>query len=831
MYIERKRRMLRNKLIIVKHNLLEKKLLTLIIVLTIAITSSLLYCVIAVNEKLINIIKADLTIDVGNSDIVIYPSRYSELPYYDARQISKIKDQVEYIVNVFRAYGKIHNNDSYSTQALLEGIEDDNVNLFNKVDIVEEDFNNDWGGKGVIISRATAQKLKLKLDDQLIVQYADADYKFYVQKIAANTGYFGKNEDKIVCEAATLKTITNSKDYEFTNTYIKVKDKSKINSTIAELKTYYKDLTIEESILDSDIKFYTDRITGMLLQVFLLSLCICVLILFTTYKLLLYYRSYGIGILRSIGLSRHESIKNLLYENLVYALFGVIGGAILGILADQIIVYYITPIYLRKTLEFTVNFKALIFMSLFSLIFSMIINSYFIYKCYKFQIRNLLLGTEKIYSRNKNRYYVLLFMMVLTMTMDIISKTLKSQISYCILTCILLMTFMAAIPIIFNPIIRFLGWFGKRTNKNTIIIACNNLISNIHVNFNITLIVIGLSCFIVINTVGTAVLKSITDTYQNYNYEIEAYYNEADSLVGAISGLHEVDQLLPIKTSSNIKIASQDSNILIHGYKNKEYLNFFDLKIENDILESLKNGRNIIISRLLSNKINVKAGDNLQLIFNNKTFSYKIIGIVDTNINYGNFSIIHENNLMNDFDEKEYRKLLIKTSESVTDYSKILDVLHKNDTEVNILTDEIEYETQSNVSKFRILDYFILLTMLVGMIGVINNTIITYHERKKELAIFRSLGSSKKKLNKILMMEYSLIGLAASTFTVILVNMLYRIIPDIIFLFGFEIKLRFGLQQLVYTLIVSFGLSFIFYAFMRFKIKNFELIQHIKGKE
>lgn len=214
-------------------------------------------------------------------------------------------------------------------------------------------------------------------------------------------------------------------------------------------------------------------------------------------------------------------------------------------------------------------------MVLFFVLFSMIINGYFIYLQSRFNIKKLLLGNEKIFTTSSKTPYIVGSLCFVIFICLLTSLKLNNQYLYCILIGLILITYMIAIPLIFRPFVNLVKYIGKKIQSSYLLMIANNLLGNIHVNFNITLIVIGLACFIVIHEVGNATLESMTNTYADYNYEIEAFHNKADSLVSEIEKLSEVEQVLPIKMSSNVKL---DSNkILLHGYRDSNYLKFFNL--------------------------------------------------------------------------------------------------------------------------------------------------------------------------------------------------------------------------------------------------------------
>ncbi|NLO39335.1 MAG: FtsX-like permease family protein [Ruminiclostridium sp.] len=70
---------------------------------------------------------------------------------------------------------------------------------------------------------------------------------------------------------------------------------------------------------------------------------------------------------------------------------------------------------------------------------------------------------------------------------------------------------------------------------------------------------------------------------------------------------------------------------------------------------------------------------------------------------------------------------------------------------------------ESNEQMFTLLKGFSLLAMLIGIIGVVNNLLISFIQRRRQLAIFRSIGMEKGQSVRMILIEAFTGGLIGGT--------------------------------------------------------------------
>lgn len=115
----------------------------------------------------------------------------------------------------------------------------------------------------------------------------------------------------------------------------------------------------------------------------------------------------------------------------------------------------------------------------------------------------------------------------------------------------------------------------------------------------------------------------------------------------------------------------------------------------------------------------------------------------------GQYALIAQKYYKNDMDSPFYDELALKTSKDPEEMVEILNKKFKRNypyiNSVNQLRKDI---MQSNSQMMGLLQGFSFMTVIIGIFGVLNNLLISFLERKRQLAIMRSIGMEKSKIQK-----------------------------------------------------------------------------------
>ncbi len=150
-------------------------------------------------------------------------------------------------------------------------------------------------------------------------------------------------------------------------------------------------------------------------------------------------------------------------------------------------------------------------------------------------------------------------------------------------------------------------------------------------------------------------------------------------------------------------------------------------------------------SYTLQKRLGLEQGDRLLLDFGDRENEYEVAGFFNSLMWNGSYALVGERFLKLDSGLLYYSDLYVKTSGSADEVAEaIKEKLARRRPWVTTMDEMEGRDRQSNKDMFLVLQGFSLMTMFIGIIGVLNNYLLSFIERKRSLALLRSVGMSKK---------------------------------------------------------------------------------------
>ena len=301
------------------------------------------------------------------------------------------------------------------------------------------------------------------------------------------------------------------------------------------------------------------------------------------------------------------------------------------------------------------------------------------------------------------------------------------------------------------------------------ILAAKNIRDDKSVFNTISLLAIALCSVFIINIISESVITGIIQIHKDKDYEIEFRIRESDRITESrIRALEGVESTLGIYREHNVDVPDYDDEIrVIYGLNKRKFLDFWCFDMSDDpeyLVEELDAGRNILLSSTLKHGYNVEVGDIIELVFDDKTNrDYKVIGFFNSLNYYGSIAFISERNLKLDGDINNYSRILIKVSENVDEVVEMLEgTFEQRRPYVQTVAEIEEREIKSQEPMFNIMKGFSIIALIISFIGIINNLLISFIERKRSIALLRSVGMSKVMSMKMVFIEAISIGIVGS---------------------------------------------------------------------
>lgn len=814
-------------------NIWEKKFRTFLIVFSIMISTALFFATGSLNGTMEKMYLQRIISSIGTAEIMIKEGDKSPSPRFNPERINPYRGQMEYIVGILQgtAFYKDRNNET--AQISLLGVNWDEYQLMNPIMLHSENSLYPFSGRKVILSKATADKYGLRLGDTIEFEINGARIRFKVCALAQLAGPFMDETRGIsaVVPKESLAYLYNEPG-KVSVLLMKLKHPEQMPKTIEQLALTFKLYSVTETLskegLNRQVKPMKIAFSVTSVIVFLMS----TFIIYTSFMVITTERLPVIGTFRSLGATKGMTNLILMAESFTYGLIGGIFGGGLGIGLLYIITVVSAPPTL-KGLRTTLEFSPLQLLSaaLMAVVLSFISSIIPVIKVSKMPIKDIVLNNiEKV---TKKKIWKLVLAVIFTMLILVVPPLVPKEIAMPVDTICIVLSMVAivfAIPFITS------GFTKLKIFGNEGVLAAQNLRDNKSVLNNIALLAIGVSSILMINTLSYSVIGKLTDYFAEMNYDIYFEMSKLDrNSEKNLKAIDGVTATYGIYAAEDVQVAGSNEPIaVVEGIDKDKHLQYFKLEIIDgmeELVKELDSGRNIIINRPLGYKYQKKQGDIITLELGNGKREYKIIGFINTLTEKGNYAMIAETNFKMDMGERCYSHILIKTS---NDPNEVVSILKKkyvdNRPYVQSVKDDKKAVIKSNEQIFFVLKGFSVLTIVMGILGVFNNFIISFMERKRSLAVLRSIGMSKRQIVKMIFIEALTGGLIGGIIGVIGGILMTSVFSYIMDAMDMPIPMTYSTNILVISILISIAITLVVSISPAIKSSKLNIIESIKNE-
>ncbi|MDF2530855.1 MAG: hypothetical protein K0Q65_436 [Clostridia bacterium] len=817
----------------------EKKFRTFLIIFSIMMSSALFFASFSMSGTVEQMVIDRIKKSTGSAEIMIYPGPKSPSPYVNDRAAMKIKDQADYIIEMIQGSALYKISETEDLNVNLNGYEYDELQMMNPITFKEESNVESFSGRRIIISSNMAEKYKLELNSTLELKIAGLKQRFTIVGIANPTGLFTEDgrTSTAVIPKETLENLYNMKG-QATTVYIKPKDISQKQPLMEQLEQLYKRDKTAEVIPMEDIRRQSSTFTIPFMMMVVLVMSISIFIIYTSFKVITTEMLPVIGTFRSIGATRKMTDFVLITQSVVY---GIIGGA-LGCALGVGVLYVMArtllgPEGIASGFEVKMNISAFNFILSFGVALILAIFSSWvpIVKVSKIPVKEIVLN--QIEKMHKKKHWKPIVGLIMAVSVLIIPRFIPRNMAMMVNALCMILSGVAVsflTPELTKGFARFFEKAYLYIFGNEGVLAAQNLRENKNMLNNISLLAMGISAILMINTISYSVFKEVANAYKDMNYDIEVNIGGADrqvlSTIGRIEGVQDVYGGYSIY---NIELGNgKDRIMMLAGVDSTKFNSYNDIGIlgnPQQEIEELDRGRNIIITTALKYKLGLDIGD--YITFNMKTGKrdYKITGLCET-INYnGQAAFISDKYFKKDMEARYYTDVLVKSEGNI---DQTVDHIKERfrDRGIRLITvAEMEKSNNdSNAALFSIFKGFSIMTMVIGIFGILNNFAISFMERKRVLAVLRSVGMSKGQSIKMIMIEALTGGFIGGAVGIIMGVMMISIIPYLLKTIDLPIDMTYDPVLLINGLLGGIIVSLIASISPALKSSKLNIIEAVK---
>jgi len=738
-------------------NIKEKKFRTFLIIFSITISTALFLSSRALLDTMLDESINSMKSYYGNCDIIISADEDSPSHIFYTKGAEEYKDDFEYIIGIVGVNAVFKSENDEFVRLDLRGISLEDQDKINPVKYVQTHNLYPFTGRKIIINLDTAERFNLTLGDTIELEIDGIKRSFIISGIAENEGFFQQREViSAIVPKNTLASFYNA-GLRVSTIYLKLNDISKKSVLIKELSNSYKQYDVREPFTEQEIKQALEAINTPFSLIVVILLCVTMFIIYSSFKVITLERLQVIGTFRSIGATRKATDFILIAESLVYGIVGGITGIIFGIGALYLMKLIMLP---DSVVVFPFTLKHILSAFIVAIVITLLSTILPIIRVSRIPLRAIVLNDiEKKSGKRKWDFLIAVPMLIIAIVIPRIVPKNIALIVNAICAVILVLAVILIIPYIVSLFIKIFEKVYIVTFGNIGILAAKNLKDNKSVLNNISLLAIGLSSLLTMNTVSRDIVAGIIDHYNTRLYDIMLEDRKADKnfeqLLRRVDGVKDV---YSIYETYGVEVEGFNYQIrAVQGVDKNKFLDYWDMDIEGDRKEQinkLDERRNILITNSLKEALGVNLGDEITLKFGNASRTFKIIGFYNTRIFNGNCALVSERYLKSDLQARYYSRVYIKTYKDPKEVEKTLrEKLIRRKTTISRIQALKEAELAGNQRVFSILDMFSIFTLFIGILGVFNNLIVSFLERKRSFAMFRSVGMSKSQILKMLFLE------------------------------------------------------------------------------
>lgn len=695
----------------------------------------------------------------------------------------------------------------------------------------------DFTGNQVILPDRFTSKYGIKAGDTITLQIGGQPITLEVAEIAAYDTVFLRHTRGAT---ALLPLSTLSELLGKTDGYTEILIEPAGGTTTAELKNELAaalpdgEYKVSEVVNEAQIIADARQKSMPFFLISFFSLTMSVFIIYSSYKVITLDRLPVIGTFRSIGATQKAMTHILLLES---ALYGVMGGLI-GIPVGTVVLKLILQ-GMGQSLSQGIEIPIVI--SPFSIIFSFaiavvvsLLSAWLpVRRASRLPIKNVVLGNVE--EKHIPRRFIVGAGVVLFVISVILPKLASGNMLYLAGGFSLLGLIAATIlivPLLTNLISVGLEYFYGAVLGNEGRLAARNMRDNKNTSQNITLLFISISAVIAITVIGNFVTTYVSDVFNGA--ELQGFadgYMEPD-FVERVKDMDGIEKVLPVFVYENrmqadgMTFSRLEATDNLEWYSSMLALHYTEKGMEEKAVLAFDGERAILLSESCMERTGFDIGDTLSLNCGTGQNDYLVVGSFKSRATDVE-ALISSTYAVSDFDVSAYDFLAYTAADPDAIMVQIRDLFGET-SNWSRTVEEFNTDALSTVGAFlrpmHSMTYFILL---LAAVGIINNLLINYIQKRRSIAMYKSVGLSNRQNMKMTLIEGLSSGLIGA---VIAIFVSYMEIQTIFLVAGPKISMVPELDAVTFLIAGGMGMivTLLGSAVPIFKSRRMKLVEEIK---
>ncbi|WP_324824349.1 ABC transporter permease [Sinanaerobacter sp. ZZT-01] len=729
-----------------------------------------------------------------------------------------------------------HENGYYETVDLIAA-DLSQLNQINQPRLLDGGEITDFSGNKIILPDRFTSKYGIDKGDTITLQIKGTPVSFEVAEIAAYDTIFLRHTRgaTALLPLSKLTELLGQTD-GYSEILIKSAEDVSTGDLISELKEKLSSSNYQVSKIVNEEQITADArqksMPFFLISFF--SLTISVFIIFSSYKVITLDRLPVIGTFRSIGATQKAVTRILLLESLLYGGMGGLIGIPIGMFVLKLILQGMGQ-SLSQGIEIPVVISPVSIIASFTVAVAVSLLSAWlpVRRASRLPIKDVVLGTVE--EKHIPRRFIVGIGIVLFWVSVVLPKIVSGNMLYLAGGFSLLGLIAATIlviPLMTNLISMGLERLYDLIFKNEGRLAARNMRDNKSIAQNITLLFISISAVIAISVVGNFVTTYIGDVFKGAEMQGFADGQMEPDFVEQVENMDGIEKVLPLFVFENeaqgnrINFSRLEATDNLEWYSSMLALHYTESSMQEQAISEFATKRSIILSESCMERTGFSVGDTLTLSNGAAPNAYVIVGSFKSRATDVE-AVIPSTYAVSDFGKTTYGFLAYTAADPDAIMVQIRD-LFGDTSNWSRTVEEFNTDALSTVGAFlqpmHSMTYFVLL---LAAMGIINNLLINYMQKRRAIAMYKSVGLSNRQNIKMALIEGFSSGLIGA---VIAIFVSYMEIQTIFLVAGPKISMVPELSAKTFLMAGAMGIlvTLLGSVVPIFKTRQMKLVEEIK---
>lgn len=759
------------------NNIKERKLRTLVMLISVVLSTTLLFVALCIGSSYEAAQEKMAKGMAGSAAISVSSIGEDSADLISLEDIPKLPD-IQNKVGILKTIG-LYNEDGYFENLDIIAADLDLLNIVNPPRLLKGENLSEFKGHSIILPEKFTTKYEIDVGDSVKVKIGDTIFDFRLADIAAYDTVFLRNTrgHNALIPLETLREILRVSGYS--EILIEPSASSNIKQVMERLRDNLSmtEFNIELVYNENQIQIDARQKSMPFFLISFFALVMSIFIIFSSYKVITLERLPVIGTFRSIGATEKSVAKILMFESFLYGTLGSILGIPIGLITLKIMLNGLGN-DLDQGIEIPMIIPSLsIVIVIFTAILVSCASAYIpIRRASKLPVKDVVLGKSE--NENISNYTKLILGAVLLIFSFIAPRLFDYSDSMLMLVGgVSLIGMIVATIIVIPLIVNGFSWIFEGINGfilgNEGKLATRNMRDNKNINQNVTLLVISLSSVIAISVVGSFVTTYVGDVFRGSTMSGFADADMSNELVEEIKNIDGIDDFLAIHVINN--------RISESGKTFGRFETVDDLKLYNDMfalsyksekekkqaVERFSNNRTLLMSEECLKERNLKIGNIVTLTLNDVSYEYEIIGTFKSRAT-DTEAVINSKFAEGDFGISGYGLIAYSSRDPEAVMSQIRTIFG-NQSNWSRTVEEFNQDALGVVGAFlKPMHNMTYLILLLAAVGIVNNLIINFIQKRRSIAMYKSVGLSNRQNVKMTLIEGAFSGIIGACIGIII---------------------------------------------------------------